>query len=88
MESGTPPKAPSPKYVNNTEASSQKDPSQGGGEIVKAAPRGQTLGAGHMGEKSPMDTDGGGYLKFGPQPNTVPKTNTAPELGGQPPSIE
>ena len=35
-----------------------------------------------------MDTDGGGYLEFGPQPDIVPETNTAPESGGQPPSIE
>ena len=35
-----------------------------------------------------MDTDGGGYLKFGPQPDTVPKTNTAPESGMQPSSTE
>ena len=31
MESGTPPKAPSPKHVNDTEVSSQEDPGQGGG---------------------------------------------------------
>ena len=66
MESGTPPKAPSPKHVDNTEASSQKDPGQGGEEkIVKAAPGGQTSGAGHMGEKIPMGADGGGHLEFG-----------------------
>ena len=67
MESGTPPKAPSPKHVNDTEVLSQKDPGQGGGEkIVKAAPGGQTSGAGHMGEKAPMGVDGGGDLEFSP----------------------
>ena len=66
MESGTPPKAPSPKQVNNTEASSQKDPGQGGEEeIVKAAPGGQTSGVGDIGEKIPMGADGGGHLEFG-----------------------
>jgi len=87
MESGTPPKAPSPKYVNNTEASSQKDPGQGGEEeIVKAAPGGQTSGAGDMGEKIPMGVDGGSHLEFGPQPDAVPETNTAPESSRRPPS--
>ena len=33
-----------------------------------------------------MDVDGGGYLEFGPQPDTIPETNTAPESGRQPPS--
>ena len=66
MESGTPPKAPSPKQVDNIEASPQKDPGQGGEEkIVKAAPGGQTSRAGHMGEKIPMGADGGGHLEFG-----------------------
>ena len=39
-----------------------------------------------MGEKAPMDVDGGGYLKFGPQLDAIPKTNTAPESGRRPPS--
>ena len=85
MESGTPPKAPSPKHVDNTEALSQKDPGQGGeGKTVKVAPGGQTSGAGHMGEKIPMGADGGGHLEFGSQPDTVPETNTAQESGRQP----
>ena len=85
MESGTPPKAPSSKQVHNTEASSQKDPGQGGEEkTVKAAPGGQTSGAGHMGDKIPMGADGGGHPEFGSQPDTVPETNMAPESGRQP----
>ena len=87
MDSETPPTAPSPKHVNDTEVSSQKDPGQGGGEIVKVAPRGQTSGAGHMGEKAPMDVDGGGDLEFGPQPDTVPETTTAPESDRRPPLV-
>ena len=87
MESGTPPKAPSPKHVNNTEASSQKDPGQGGGEeIVKAAPGGQTSGAGDMGEKIPMGVGGGGHLEFGSPPDAISETNTAPESSRRPPS--
>ena len=67
MESGTPPKAPSPRHVNDTEASSQKDPGhRGGGEIAKAAPGGQTSGPGHTGEKAPMDDNGGGRLESAP----------------------
>ena len=87
MESGTPPKAPSSKQVNNTEASSQQDPGQGGEEkTVKAVPGGQTSGAGHMGEKIPTGADGGGHLEFGSQPDAIPETNTAPESSRQPPS--
>ena len=85
MESGTPPKNPPSKQVHNTEASSQKDPGQGGEEkAVKAAPEGQTSGAGHMGEKIPTRPDGGGHLEFGSQPGAVPETNTAPESGRWP----
>ena len=85
MESGTPQKAPSSKQVHNTEASSQKDPGQGGEEkTVKAAPGSQTSGAEHMGEKIPMGADGGGHLEFGSQPGAVPETNTAPESGRRP----
>ena len=80
MEGGTPPKTPSSKQVHNTEASSQKDPGQGGGEeIVQEAPGGQTSGAGHMGEKAPTDVDDGGYLEFGPQSDAIPETNMVPE---------
>ena len=35
-----------------------------------------------------MDTDGGGHLEFGPQSDTVPETNTAPDSGKQPPLTE
>ena len=33
-----------------------------------------------------MEVDGGGYLEFGPQPDTIPETNTAPESGRRAPS--
>ena len=87
MESGIPPKAPSSKQVHNTEASSQKDPGQGGEEkTMKAAPGGQTSGAGHVGEKIPMGDDGGGHPEFGSQPDAIPEIYAAPESSRQPPS--
>ena len=39
-----------------------------------------------MGEKIPMGVDDGGHLEFGPQPNAIPETNTAPESSRRPPS--
>ena len=39
-----------------------------------------------MGEKIPMGVDGGSHLEFGPQPDAVPETNTAPESSRRPPS--
>ena len=87
MESGTPPKAPSSKQVHNTEASSQKDPGEGGEKkTVKAAPGGQTSGAGHMGEKIPIGADSGGHPEFGSPPDAIPEIYTAPESSRQPPS--
>ena len=35
-----------------------------------------------------METGDGGHVQFGPQPNTVPETYTAPKSGQQPPSLE
>ena len=89
MDSETLPTASSPKGVDNTEVSSQRGPGQGGArETVKAALEGQTSAAGHMGEQTPMDADGGGCPEFGPQPETIPGTNTAPKPGQQPSSTE
>ena len=88
MESGTPPKAPSSKQVHNTEASSQKDSGQGGKEeTMKAAPGGQTTGAGQVGEKIPMGSDGGGDPEFDSPLVVIPETNTALESRRQPPSV-
>ena len=33
-----------------------------------------------------MDFDGGGYLEFGPRPDTIPETDTALDSGRSPPS--
>ena len=35
-----------------------------------------------------METGDGGHVQFGPQPNMVPETYTAPEFCKQPPSSE
>ena len=35
-----------------------------------------------------METGGGGYVQFSPEPNAVPETYTAPEFSQQPPSLE
>ena len=57
-------------------------------EAVRAAPKGETSAAGHMGEQTPMDADDRGHIQFGSQSNTIPQTHTAPESGKQPPSKE
>ena len=41
-----------------------------------------------MGEQIPPKTGDGGHVQFGPQPNTVPETYTAPESDKRPPSLE
>ena len=41
-----------------------------------------------MGEPTPMETGDGGHVQFGPQPNVIPETHTAPESDEQPPSKE
>lgn len=78
LESETPPEAPSPKPARYTEVSSQEDPDQGR----------HASGAGYMGATVPMNVDGGGDLRFGPQPDTVLETFKAPGLGEQPPLME
>ena len=35
-----------------------------------------------------METGDEGCIQFGPQPNSIPETDTAPESGTQPPSKE
>ena len=57
-------------------------------EAAKVAPEGETSAAGNMGEPTPMETGDGGHAQFGPQPNIIPETHTAPESGEQPPSKE
>ena len=48
-------------------------------EALREAPEGEASAVGHMGKQTPMDTDDGGHIQFGPQLNTVLETYTAPE---------
>ena len=89
MDSGTLSATSSPNAMDNTEVLSRRIPGQGETqEAVRAAPGGESSAAGHMGEQIPMDTDDGGHIQFGPQPNTILETYTAPESGKQPLSKE
>ena len=85
MDSGTLSTVSSPKAMDSTEVLSQRVLGQGEPqEAVKTSPKGKTLVAGHLGEQTAMDTDGGGHIKFDPQPNTIPETHTTPKSGKQP----
>ena len=57
---------------------------RGQGEAVPETPSGEIPVAGLMGEKTPMDSDGGGRSQTGPQPNTAPETQVVPNSGRQP----
>ena len=75
--------------MDNTEVLSIRNPGPGRAqETVRAVLEGKTSTAGHMGEQIPMETGDGGHFQFGPQPNTIPETYTAPESGNHPPSKE
>ena len=50
-------------------------------------PGGHIPGAGHTGAAAPMRFDGGGDLRFGPQPDTVLETFGAPGSGKQLPLV-
>ena len=41
-------------------------------------PQDDSSDAGHMGEKAPMGTGDGARIPFGPQPDTILETYTAP----------
>ena len=85
MDSGTLPSATSPRDLDGAEASSRRIPGpEENPEAVREAPEGEASAAGHMGEQTPMDTDDGGHIQFGPQPNTAPETQVAPDSGRQP----
>ena len=87
MDSRSLPAASSPKAMEDIEVLSRRIPGQGETqEAVRIAPEGDASAAGHMGEQIPMETGDGGHIQFGPQPNTVPETYTAPEPGQQTPS--
>ena len=79
---------PPPKATDNAEVLSRRTlPGQGEvREAVEVVPEGDTSAAGNMGGPTPMETGDGGHAQFGPQPNIVPETHTAPGSGEQPPS--
>ena len=82
MASMSPPTAHSPKAMDDAEVLSRRTPGQGETqEAIRTVPEGETSAAGHMGEQIPMETGDGGHVQFGPQPNTVLETCTAPESG-------
>ena len=80
----------SPEAKDDTEVLSRRTaPSWGGAQdVVQEAPQGETSAAGHMGEQIPMETGEEGHIQFGPQPNTIPGTDMAPESGARLPSKE
>ena len=85
--------SPAPTYSpgarDDTEALSRRTvPNRGAQDTVREAPQGETSTAGHMGEPIAIETGEEGHIQFGPQPNTIPETDTAPESGEQPPSKE
>ena len=77
----SPPPAPPPSTKGDDEVVSQRTFSGQGEvpEVVGVAPKDDSSAAGHMGEKAPMGTGDGGQVQFGPQPDTIPGTYTAPE---------
>ena len=89
MASMLPPPTYSPGARDDSEVLSRRTaPRRGDQDVVREAPQGGTSTAGHTGESIPMETGGEGRIQFGPQPNTIPETNMAPESGEQPPLKE
>ena len=84
MASESPPTTHFPKTKGDIEVLSRRTfPGQG---EVQEVPEGETPVAGHQGESIPMETGGEGRIQFGPQPDSIPETDVAPESGTQPPS--
>ena len=86
MASDSPPAAHSPKAKDDAEVLSRRTV-PGGGE-AQEAPEGVTLVAGHQGESIPPETGGEGRIQFGPQPDSIPETEAAPESSTHPPLKE
>ena len=61
---------------------SQRIPDQG--ETVLETSQGEIPDAGHMGRKTPMDSDDEGRSKSGPQPDIVSEPPVVPDSGRQP----
>ena len=77
----SPPPAHSASPKGDDEVVSQRAfPNKGEApEIVRAVSKGDSMAAGHMGEETPMETDGGGRVPFGPHPDIILETCMAPE---------
>ena len=86
MASESPPAAHSPKAKDDAEVLSRRIV-PGEGE-AREAPEGETPITGHQGESIPKETGGEGRIQFGPQPDSIPETDAAPESSTQPPSKE
>ena len=74
-----------PTTKDNTEVLSQRT-SPGHGEVweaVKLAAEGNTSVAEERGKSTSMETGNGGNAQFGPQPNIILETHTAPESDQQ-----
>ena len=86
MNSDSLPTASSPRPADDTEVLSQRIRDQG--ETVLEMPPCEIPIVGHMGGKTPMDSDNGGRSKSGPQPNKAPETQVVLDSGRQPLSKE
>ena len=86
MASESPPTAYSPKAKGDAEVLFRRT-FLGWGE-AQEAPEGEASVVGHQGEPIPLETGGEGRSQFGPQPDSILETNTAPESGWQPSSTE
>ena len=86
MASDSPQAAHSPQAKDDAEVLSRRTVPCGG--EAQEAPEGERPVAGHQGESNPMETGGKGRIQFGPQPDLIPETDTAPGSGTQPPSKE
>ena len=85
MDIGTLPSDTSPRDLDGAKSSSRRIPGPGeNSEAVREVPEGEASAVGHMGEKTLMETDGGGHIQSGPRPNTILETHKAPESGKQP----
>ena len=79
MASKTPPAAYSPKAKGDDAVLSQRT-FPGRGEDQEA-PEGEAPVAEHQGEPIPRETGEERRTQFGPQPDLIPETDTAPESG-------
>ena len=79
MASETPPAAYSPKAKGDDEVLSQR--TFPGRVEAQEAPEGEAPIVKHQGEPIPQETGKEGRTQFGPQPDLIPETDTAPESG-------